>query len=325
MVRSRRGEPGSGWRVRGRFPRPVEKGSVMTLATLVPLVLQGSIALTVVGLGLRTRPGDIRALLRDRRRLARSLLAMNVVMPLLAVAVAVAFHLHPAVEVALVTLAVSPVPPLLPGKEMKAGGSAPYAVGLLFATALLSVVTVPAAVALVGGASGQARSLPPGQVAGLVLASVVVPLAIGAAVRRWAPGFAHRAEAPVSRVASVLLIAAYVPIVATALGEILSLIGNGTLAAIVLFIAAGLAIGHVLGGPRPEDRVVLALSTASRHPGVAAAAATAVAPNETGVLAAVLLYTLVGMVAGSLYVRLHRRTPPAESIPAPRRRRAGAA
>ena len=290
----------------------------MTLTTLVPLVLRASIALTVAGLGLRTPPGDVRALLHDRSRLARSLVAMNVVMPLLALAVAAAFHLHPAVEVAIAMLAVSPVPPLLPGTQLKAGGSAPYAVGLLFATAVLSVVTVPAAVLLAGAAAGEPRHLDAAAVARLVGTSVLGPLAAGCAVRRLAPGLAARAAGPAGAAASVLLAAGCVPLLAVAFPQVVSLLGSGTLAAVALLVAAGLATGHLLGGPRAEDRVVLALATASRHPGVAVAAAAAIAPDETRVPAAVLLYLLTGMGATSLYVRLcHPPPPPGEPVPAP--------
>ena len=52
--------------------------------------------------------------LRRPALLARSLLAMYVLMPIVAVALAVAFDLIPSVEIALLALAVSPVPPLLP-------------------------------------------------------------------------------------------------------------------------------------------------------------------------------------------------------------------
>ena len=50
---------------------------------------------------------------------------------IVAVALAVAFDFTPVVEVALLALAISPVPPLLPGKEFKAGGRASYTIGLL--------------------------------------------------------------------------------------------------------------------------------------------------------------------------------------------------
>jgi BASS family bile acid:Na+ symporter len=72
----------------------------------------------------------------------------------------------------------------------------------------------------------------------------------------------------------------------------------------------GLAVGHLFGGPNPEDRTVLALSTATRHPGVALAIAGANAPggNKT-VLAAVLLYLIVNAIVSIPYVnwRKHRQ------------------
>lgn len=281
-----------------------EKGFAMTLATLAPLMMQASIVLTVTAIGLRARRGDVSSLLADRGRLARSLLAMYGVMPLLAVTLAVVFGLHPAVEVALVALAVSPVPPLLPKKELKAGGRGSYVVGLLVVSAVLSVVIVPVAVSLVGPLVGDPRNLSANAVARLVAATVLVPLAAGIVLRRLAPGFADRAVKPAVSLSTILFTAAALLVVAASLRSIVLLMGNGTLLAITLFSASGLATGHLLGGREREDRVVLALSTASRHPGVAIAAGAVIAPGETRMLAAIVLYLLVGGVLSAAYLRL---------------------
>ncbi|HYR08119.1 MAG TPA: hypothetical protein VEQ60_10130 [Longimicrobium sp.] len=276
----------------------------MTLATLAPLMMQASIVLTVTALGLRARRGDVRSLLTDRGRLARSLLAMHVVMPLLAVTLAAAFDFHPAVKVALVALAVSPVPPLLPKKELKAGGRGSYVVGLLVVSAVLAVAVVPAAVALVGPQVGDPRHLSPNAVARLVAITVLVPLAAGIVLRHLAPGLADRAVKPAVSLSTLLFSTAAVLVVAASLRSIVSLLGNGTLLGVALFSAAGLATGHALGGPAREDRVVLALSTASRHPGVATAASAVIAPGETRMLAAIVLYLLVGGVLSRVYLGL---------------------
>jgi bile acid:Na+ symporter, BASS family len=276
----------------------------MTLATLAPLMMQASIVLTVTALGLRARQGDVRSLLADRGRLARSLVAMDVLMPLLALTLVAAFDLHPAVEVALVALAVSPVPPLLPKKEVKSGGRGSYAVGLLVVTAVLSVVTVPAAVALAGPEIGDPRHLSANAVARLVATTVLVPLAAGVVLRRLAPGFADRAVKPAVRASTLLFSVSALLVLAAAWRPIMSLVGNGTLLVIAVFSATGLAAGHLLGGPAKEDRVVLALSTASRHPGVAIAAGAAIAPGETRMLAAIVLYLVMGGVLSAAYLRL---------------------
>lgn len=276
----------------------------MTLATVAPLMMQASIVLTVTALGLRARRGDVRSLLADRGRLARSLLSMHGVMPLLALALVLAFGLHPAVEVALVALAVSPVPPLLPKKELKAGGRGSYVVGLLVVSAVLAVAVVPAAVALTGPYVGGAGRLSPDAVARLVATTVLVPLAAGVVLRRLAPGFADRAVKHAVRLSTILFSTAAVLVVAASLRSIASLLGNGSLLAITLFSATGMVTGHLLGGPERENRVVLALSTASRHPGVATAASAVIAPGETRMLAAIVLYLLVGGVLSRVYLAL---------------------
>jgi BASS family bile acid:Na+ symporter len=289
----------------------------MTLATLAPYMMQASIVLTVATLGLHARRGDVRSLLADHGRLARSLLAMDGVMVLLAVAVALAFPLYPAVKVALVALAVSPVPPLLPKKELKVGGSSSYAVGLLVVSAVVSVVVVPAAVYLVGPSIGDPRHLSANAVAQVVATTVLVPLAVGIVLRRLAPGLVDRVTKPVTTLCTVLFAVAALTIVAAAWRPIASLVGNGTLLAIALFWATGLAAGHLLGGPAREDRVVLALSTASRHPAVAIAAGTAIAPGETRLLAAIVLYLLVGGVLSAVYLRLLGPVPAAAAPDVP--------
>ena len=87
----------------------------------------------------------------------------------------------------------------------------------------------------------------------------------------------------------------------------LSHIGNGHVIAIAAFVAIGLIVGHLLGGPDPRDRVVLALATASRHPGVALAIAAANFPQEKGVMGAILLYLVISLIVSVAYLAWRRR------------------
>jgi len=82
-----------------------------------------------------------------------------------------------------------------------------------------------------------------------------------------------------------------------------ALVGNFTICAILLFVVVGLGVGQLLGGPAPDDRAVLALSTAMRHPGVAIGIAHASGSDDTNVVAAVLLAVLIGAVVTIPYVR----------------------
>src|SRR5882724_2907795 len=98
----------------------------MNAHELVGLALKTSILLTVFGFGLQASSDDVLYLLRRPGLLVRSLLAMFLVMPLFAILLTKAFDYHRAVEIALVALAISPVPPLLPKKVTKAGGLTSY-------------------------------------------------------------------------------------------------------------------------------------------------------------------------------------------------------
>jgi BASS family bile acid:Na+ symporter len=284
----------------------------MTLAQLIPLLLQISVGAIVFSLGLQARPGDVGYLLRRPSLLLRSVLAMNIVMPILAAAIAAAFKLRPALEVALILLAVSPVPPILPKKETQAGGSFSYAIGLLAISAALAIVTVPASVTLIGRWFGHDIHVPAALIARILLLSVIGPLVAGLVVGRLLPSFAQRAAKPISMVSTMVLLLGFVIFVAVAWRGIVAGIGGFTVLAIVIFALVSLAVGHLLGGPAPEDRTVLALSTASRHPGVAIAVAGAIAPDERAIPATVLLAVLVGAIVTAPYAKRRMRAEAAD-------------
>ena len=77
--------------------------------------------------------------------------------------------------------------------------------------------------------------------------------------------------------------------------------------ALYAFVLVGLVVGDRLGGPDPGNRTVLALFTASRHPGVALAIAAANLPEEKLEGAGVILHLLVSLVASGIYLAWRRR------------------
>ena len=275
----------------------------MTIAKLIPLLLQASLGAVVISLALRSQAGDMTYLLRKPGKLLRSVFAMFVVMPLVAALIVSAFHLKLAVEVALVLLAVSPVPPILPGKQSKAGGSLSYALGLLMCSAVLAIVTVPLSVYLSGKMFGQEAIVPMATVAKVVGFSVIAPLLVGVFVRKLAPDAAEKLAGPLSRVATILLVAAFIPVLIKMWPAVAAQAGDFTLVTILVITGIGLLVGHLLGGPAPEDRTVLALATACRHPGVATTIATTIASPEhkPAVASAVMLAFLVATVVTGPY------------------------
>jgi len=278
----------------------------MTLAELIPLAIQLSIAMIVFSIALHARFSDVTYLLQRPGLLARSLIAMFVVMPVLAVALAVLLDLHPVIEVALVALSLAPVPPVLPKKQIKAGGAPSYGVGLLVIAALIAIVYVPAALALLGRVFGRPVHSDPAAVAKIVATSILAPLLAGLVVGRLTPSFAGSAAKPLSIAGTVLLVVAALPILVKEWPSIAAQTSVFGVIAIALFSAAGLAVANALGGPDPDDRTVLALATATRHPGVAMAIAADM-PDKQALLAAMLLVVIVGAVVAGPYVKWRTR------------------
>ena len=279
----------------------------MSLQTIILTVLQGSVLLTVFAIGLRASMQDATYLLRHPGELVRSFLAMNLVMPLFALALVFLFDLTPAVNIALVALAVSPIPPVLPGKMMKEGGTESYAIGLLVAASLLAIIFVPLAMEIIERVLEIPLTMSAAAVATLIFITALLPLGLGLAVHSFVPGLAERIAKPISQIAGLALLACMITVWFAAGPGMWTLIGNGTVIAMVAFVLVGTAVGHFLGGPAPENRTSLAFSTASRHPGIAIAISQANFPGQKLVMPAILLYLIVNTFVSIPYVMWRRR------------------
>lgn len=279
---------------------------MINAALIIDLAIKTSIVLMVFALGLKTGKGDVLYLLSCPGLLIRSILSMNVAMVGIAIAIASLFNLPFPVKLALIALAISPVPPILPTKQQKAGGSASYAVSLLVCASLAAIVLAPLAVHFAGAFFDRQTAISSWAVSKVVLVTVIAPMVAGIAFTVLLPDIGARAARPVSIAGTALLAVAVLPLLFTATETIWTLVGNGVALALVAFALLGLAIGHLLGGPKPETRVVLALATSTRHPGVALAIVNINFPGEKATLAVVLYHLVIGTIVCIPYVKWSR-------------------
>jgi len=280
----------------------------MTAAQFIAFAINASMFLIVFALGLHATLENATYLFRHPGLFARSILSMNILMLAFALLVCVLFDPSPAIKIALVALAVSPVPPVLPGKQFKAGGSAGYTIGLLVGAAVVSIVLVPLEIEILGRAADVGMHMPIARVTSVVLVSIVIPLLAGITIRHFAPALAERAAHPVSIFATILLIVAFLPVLFAESVALWPLVGNGVIACLILFTLIGLVVGHLLGGPDNDNRTVLALATATRHPGIAIAIASINFPNQKVVMAIVLYHLVIGTIVALPYVRWRKRS-----------------
>lgn len=280
---------------------------------ILPLLLTLSLAGLVMTVGLKAGHGDLLYVLRRPGLLIKAILAVEIIPPLAAAAMVWLLPLEPVVKAGIMLMAISPVPPLVPGKQLKIGARKEYAYGVYVAMALLTIVAVPLVFDLAARLFGHDRTLPFRTIAATVATGVLVPLGLGMIIRRLAPDFAERIVPWVFRLSMLLVLLVFVPMLAAIWPAIRSLIGDGAVAAMAGLTLVTLIGGHLLGGPADYDRATLAVASSVRHPGIAMLIANTTF-NDKRVTAAVLLFMLVSLVVGALYQAWFKRRYPAAGL-----------
>lgn len=229
----------------------------MSVVAIIGLLAKVSIMMIVFAIGMKATFADATYLFRRPTLLAKAIVSMYVILPLFALLVTFLFDLPLAVEIALVALSLSPVPPILPNKALKAGGEEDYTIGILVTTAVLSVVLLPLATKFFEIVQSKTFNIAIVPVLTAVLSSVLAPLVAGILFKAIAPSLADRLAKPVSLIATIILVIAVIPVLFVSTRSFLTLIGDGTLLALAAMAIVGLISGHLLGGPDPDKRPVL--------------------------------------------------------------------
>jgi len=279
----------------------------MGLTAYLLIALKGSVALLIFAVGLDSRLKDLVYLRQRPGVMLRSLLAMYIVVPLLALAAVKVLQLPPGLELALLVLAISAGAPMLPRKLMRLGNEE-YVISLVVVSSLLAIVTVPAWLALLGPHFDRPGTLDPMTVAGVLGKSFLLPLVLGVAVRRWLPDASARLSDLLLKVVGLVFSGCALALLVTHYQVILAVMG---LPILVLggFTLAALGVGHAMGGPDPNDRTALAVSCATRHVGVAMVVAAATPNPRTVVL--IVAYALASAVVIIPYMKWRSRVVPA--------------
>jgi len=281
----------------------------MTPALLLALKL--SVVAVVFGIGLGSTPRDLAYLWRRPGQLARSLVAMYVLVPVVILLLASVLPMAPSVRTAILVLAISAGAPLLPKKLMKLGREG-YVFSLVATSSVLAIVVVPLWVHLLAALFGRDASVEPGSVARLLAKAFLVPLVLGMLLRWPLSTVAERISDGVLAFGGIVLAVAGLALLALH-GHLLIDTGWRPFGALLGMTLVALAVGHVMGGPDPGDRTALAVCCASRHVGIAMLAASTVPGPKTAAL--VVAYVLAATIVSVLYLRGRSR---GGRVPAPK-------
>ncbi|MCX7098362.1 MAG: hypothetical protein NTV43_10720 [Methylococcales bacterium] len=254
------------------------------------IIIKLAITSLVFATGLSAVRGDLFWIWRHPSLLARSFLAMYILVPLVAIAMVMAFDLPRGTKMGLLFLSISAGAPLLPRKLLKIGGDPAFAYSIVIATSMAAIITVPASLALLQPLLPTGMDVKIGQLAATILKTFLLPLTAGMLVRKFYPSGADKLGDPIMRYAGMLLIMGAVGIMVSSFRQIIGL-GLPSITAFAGLTFIALAIGHCLGGPDAAQRTSLAVSCASRHIGLALVLAADIKGSGSSPIIATYLFS----------------------------------
>jgi predicted Na+-dependent transporter len=270
-----------------------------------------------LGLGLT---GDWLALLRSRTGLlARLLLGSCLLVPLLTLVVLkgpLGATVAPPAQLAIALMALCPSAPLTLRKAKEHGGDEDLAALLQVLAALTAIVSIPLLADLFRSSFGvQGWHIEPQQVAKQIISVQLLPLGLALLVRRWRPELANRLEAPIEKLAGLLLMVLIVVVLIKTFPLLSGYIpANGpALLVMVLVVLGSLLLGYGLGGPGKRDRVTGSLLTSMRNPGLALLFASLYAPTPEPVKVGILCFLLIRVLLSIPLLRWLRSEPAIDS------------
>jgi len=260
-----------------------------------------------VGLGVVLR--EFRWVWRHPGLVARSLFAVLIAVPALALLVCRLLGIPRPVEIGIVLMAISPGAPVALRRSLGAGGHRSFAPALQILLALIAVVSMPLSIAALDHYYAGHASVAPGHVARQVFIAQLIPLGIGILTRKAFPTLASSLSRWIGPLGTILLVV-LATLAIVDVWEVVAHAGARVGLAIALTTASALAVGHLMGGPDEGTRTAVAISSAARNPGLALLVA-ALNAAEPAVGVTVLVYLAISAITVLPYVLWRRRARPA--------------
>jgi BASS family bile acid:Na+ symporter len=231
------------------------------LSKVIPVTLLLFVVSSMLAVGLSLTISQILAPLRNGKLVFLALLVNFALMPIAAFTLAKLLRLDQPLGVALLLLGAAAGAPFLPKLAAIAKGDLAFGVGLMVLLMVLTVGYMPLILPrLIEGVSVDSW-----KIARSLVLLMLLPLALGLAVKARFATVAARIGPLLNGLSTVSLGLMVVLLLITNIRNIIDLFGTRGILASILFIAVGIGLGWILGGPGEGTRAVLALGTAQRN------------------------------------------------------------
>ena len=233
----------------------------MDSAVIVTRFLFGALALVMFGLGLSLTAADFQRLLKHPKAVMLALGLQVIGLPLACYAIITAFGLPPVFAIGLMLLAASPGGISANLFSHLFGGNVAMNISLTAVNTLLSIVTLPLIANWAIAHLAQSGQVVPMQTSKLleVIAIVLIPVLLGMAVARKAPGFSNRMEKPVKIFSAVVLAVVTVLAIAKEWGSLSTTfvqIGPAVLLFNLVSLFAGYYLSRAAGLDKPLSTAI---------------------------------------------------------------------
>lgn len=284
--------------------------------TLSPgLLVSLTLFAIMLALGISLRTEALQQWRHQPGLLVRVLLGSCLLVPLAALLLLQtpwSYSLHQPARFAIALMALSPSAPLALRKAGKAGGDRQLAALLQIGAAIAAIVTIPLLGAVFKGVFQiEGWQIRPLDVGLQVAQAQVLPLVLGLLIRQRLPKLADRIEAPLDKLANMLLLLLLVVILVKAGPLLLAFIPQNlpALLMMALMVLIALAIGTAMAGGHGSERTTTALVTSMRNPGLALLFASTHGQGMAGVKLGILIYLLLTVLVSVPFLRWRRSQP----------------
>ncbi|ORW85288.1 bile acid:sodium symporter [Mycobacterium sp. IEC1808] len=280
------------------------------------------VAIIMLALGLTLTVDDFKRAAGLRKPLAVALICQALLLPTLCLVIAEVFHLEPHLAVGLMLMSATPGGTMSNILSHLFNGDLALNLTLTAINAVLSIVALPTILAVaMTWFLGEGRFLPLQLDKFLaVIGLVLVPIAIGVAIRHRFPELARRMQKPVRIAALTLLVLAIVAAIAGGRTTLWHNIGLLT-GAVVVFCAVSLMVGYL--APRlmrlaPRQAVAVSLEVGMHNAVVAMGIALSPQLLNSAVMATpAAVYSAIAPLLAVTFVLIARRVDPAFRVVSP--------
>ncbi len=222
-----------------------------TILLLIDLFLTVFVLTSMFGTGLSLTVGEIIEPLKNGRLVALALVANFVLVPALAYAIGAVLGLNEGQRAGLIILASCAGAPFLPKLATIGKGNLALSVGLMVLLMVVTVVYAPIVLPLlIPGVS-----VSPWAIAQSLIILMLIPLAIGLAIRAWLPDPAATLQPFMNQASSISLILMAVLGLLVGFQDFLATFGTGSVHRRCTAYRWSVAYRHAAGGIRSGDAV----------------------------------------------------------------------